>query len=344
MRSVVRPFSWVLLGVLIGTGPLRAAPPTAASGAADKDEVKMPDSVRKATARGLAWLAACQNSDGSWSDGRYPHNPAITSFALLAFLSQGHVPNQGPYGKEIARGLRFLLSCAREDGYLIGTRGGNMYSHGMATLALAELWGVSNDKAIKPTLQKAVDLIVASQNKQGGWRYSPRPADADISVTIMQVMALRAAKNAGIHVKDEVIKKAIGYIKTCYDERSGGFSYQPRSGPGFARTAAGVCVLQLTGEYKAKEIPRSIKYLQDHFHDGEHYWYGHYYAAHAMHQVGGKEWKDWYARIVKEWLPKQKSDGSWNTGSEHDSGPVYQTSIAIIALSVPMNYLPIFQR
>src|SRR4051794_10977242 len=60
----------------------------------DKDEVKMPDAARKATARGLAWLAACQNSDGSWSDGRYPHNPAITSFALLAFLSQGHVPNQ----------------------------------------------------------------------------------------------------------------------------------------------------------------------------------------------------------------------------------------------------------
>ena len=311
----------------------------------DKDEVKMPDAARKATARGLAFLAACQNSDGSWSDGRYPHNPAITSFALLAFLSQGHVPNQGTYGKELAKGTRFLLSCAREDGYLIGTRGGNMYAHGMATLALAELWGVSHDKSIKPAIKKAVDLIVASQGPQGGWRYSPRPSDADISVTIMQVMAIRAAKNAGIHVKDEVIKKAIAYVKRCHDARSGGYSYMPGTGPGFARTAAGVCVLHLTGEHKDSDIPRSVEYLKDHFNAREHFWYGHYYASHAMHQVGGKDWKEWYERMNKEFLPMQKTDGSWDSGSDrHGSGPVYQTSIAVIGLSVPMNYLPIFQR
>lgn len=310
----------------------------------DKDEVKMPDNARKATARALAWLAAKQNSDGSWSDGRYPHNPAITSFALLAFLSQGHVPNQGTYGKELARGMRFLLSCAREDGYLIGTRGGNMYSHGMATLALAELWGVSHDKQIKPALKKAIDLIVNSQGKQGGWRYSPRPSDADISVTIMQVMALRAAKNAGIHVKDEVIRNAVTYIKKCHDPRSGGFCYQPGSGPGFARTAAGVCMLYLLGEHKSKEIPRAVQYLKDNFNSRSHFWYGHYYASHAMHQVGGKDWKDWYAKLLTEVLPKQRADASWETGDSHGSGPVYQTSIAVIALSVPMNYLPIYQR
>jgi prenyltransferase beta subunit len=310
-----------------------------------KDEVKMPDNARKSTARGLAWLAKQQNSDGSWSEARYPHNPAITAFALLAFLSQGHVPDQGTYGKELARGLRFLLSCSREDGYLIGTRGGNMYSHAMAALALAELWGVTQDKKIKPVLQKAIDLIVSSQNRQGGWRYSPRPVDADISVTIMQVMALRAAKNAGIHVKDETMKNAIAYIKTCYDENTGGFTYQPRNRrPGFARTAAGVCVLQLTGEYKAREIPRAIEFLKDNFDAREHYWYGHYYASHAMHQIGGKEWKEWYARMVDTFLDFQRSDGSWWGKDRNSAGPVYDTSIAVIALAVPMNYLPIFQR
>src|SRR5438067_13688872 len=139
-------------------------------------DVKMDEQTKRAVGRALEWLAGRQNADGSWGDGRYPHNPAITAFALLAFMSQGHLPGQGLHGPEVAKGARFLQSCARSsDGYLVGTRGGNMYSHAMATLALAELWGMSGDADLKPTLTKAVDLIVQSQNPEGGWRYDPQP-------------------------------------------------------------------------------------------------------------------------------------------------------------------------
>src|SRR5437764_731142 len=86
-------------------------------------------------------------------------------------------------------------------------------------------------------------------------------ANSDVSVTIMQVMALRAAKNAGLHVPDTTLKKALAYIKSCYRPTTGGFTYMPGSGaPGFARTAAGLCVLFLTGEYEAKEIPKGVEY------------------------------------------------------------------------------------
>jgi squalene cyclase len=305
----------------------------------------MPDAAKKATAKALEWLASKQNSDGSWSEGRYPHNTAITSFALLAFLAQGHVPNQGKYGPEVTKAYRFLLASARDDGYIVGTRGGNMYCHAMATLALAELWGMTGDNDIKPVLKKAVDLIVGCQSPEGGWRYQPIPSGADISVTIMQVMALRAAKNSGLHVKDETLKNAISYINRCYHESTGGYTYQSNRGqPGFARTAAGVCVLQLTGEYKAKELPKAIDYLKQNFDATQHFWYGHYYAAHAMHQVGGKEWKEWYGKLCERLLPLQGGDGSWSTRDREGVGPVYQTAIAVIVLSVPAHYLPIFQR
>lgn len=316
----------------------------------DKNEVKMPENVKKATARALTWLATKQNTDGSFSDSRYPHNPAITSFALLAFLSQGHLPNQGTYGKNISKASRYLISCARQDGYMVGTRGGNMYAHGMATLAMAEMWGLTNDKEIKLVLTKAVDLIVKAQAREGGWRYSPRPSGSDISVTIMQVMALRAAKNAGVHFKDEVIEKAIGYIWRCYDERTGGFSYMPGTGAGMSRTAAGVCVLYLTGEAQTKDnekiqkLDRSVRYLKDRFDTHEHYWYGHYYAAHAMHQVGGEDWKNWYDQMARTWLPLQRADGSITGHDRYAVGAVYETSIAVIGLSVPMHCLPIYQR
>ena len=329
-------------GVLLLTVVAQGSPEPPAPAA----DVQMDEPTKKATAKALEWLAAKQNTDGSWSESRYPHNTAITSFALLAFMSQGQLPNQGQYGPEVAKGSRYLLSSARADGYLVGSRGGNMYCHGMATLTLAELWGMTRDEEIRPVLKKAVELIIRCQSREGGWRYNPDPSGADISVTIMQVMALRAAKNSGLHVPDETLKKAIGYIMRCYNPRLGGFAYMPGQQPGFARTAAGTCVLQLTGEYKAKEIPQAIKYLKDNFHTTQYFWYGHYYAAHSMHQVGGKDWEEWYARIRALILPRQGADGSWYA-REFDRegvGPIYQTSIAVIILSVPAGYLPIFQR
>ena len=163
----------------------------------------------------------------------------------------------------------------------------------------------------------------------------------------MQVMALRAAKNAGLHVPDQTLKKAIEYIESCRDAKTGGYSYQPRAGgPEFARTAAGLCVLQLAGKYDSKDIPLAVEYLEKHFKSKSHFWYGHYYASHAMHQVGGTAWNSWYAKLKELVLPEQGPDGSWsgNNLDSHKVGPIYQTSIAVIALSVPAQYIPIFQR
>lgn len=309
--------------------------------------VEMDEATKKATAKALAWLKERQNDDGSFSDGAYAHNTAITAYVMLAFMSQGHLPNQGHYGPEIAKASRFLVASQRDDGYLVGARGGNMYAHAMATLALAELYGQTNDDTLKPVVQKATKLIVGSQNLSGGWRYEPQPTGADISVTIMQVMALRAAKNAGMHVPDTTLKKAIAYVKSCYRPQSGGFTYMPSSGsPGFARTAAGLCVLFLSGEYEAKEIPKGVEYLKNNFNSPIHFYYGHYYASHAMHQVGGKDWEEWYGRLVQYFVTSgsQHPDGSWSTTNRREVGPVYQTSIAVIVLSVPAHYLPVFQR
>lgn len=325
--------------LLTGTAILLAAGPAA------RADVPMDEATRKATAKALEWLASQQHSDGSWGDGKYPHNAAVTAFALLAFMSQGHLPGQGFYGPEVAKGARFLVASARPDGYLVGPRGGNMYGHGMAALVLAELWGMTGDLEIKPALERAVDLIVRCQSREGGWRYEPNPSGADISVTIMQVMALRAAKNSGLHVPDGTLKRAIEYINRCRDEKSGGYTYQPGSRePGVARTAAGICVLQLSGLYDAAEIAKAVEYLEKTGDEKRHYWYGLYYTAHAMHQVGGKKWEEWYARIRDKLLAKQTSAGFWSgMGSDDGVGPAYSAAIAVIVLSVPLNYLPIFQ-
>ena len=316
---------------------------------------KLDAATRVSVDKALLWLAGKQAPDGSWSDAEHVHNTAITSFAVLAFLADGHMPGRGRHGETVLKAARFLAASAKpENGCLVGARGANgreMYCHGMATLALGQLWGTGGqelDDLIRPVLERAVLLILQSQNKEGGWRYQPVPNDADISVTVMQVMALRAARNSGLHVPDQALDTAITYINSCRDPKTGGYSYQPRqNAPEFARTAAGICVLHLCGRHAADEIPQAVKYLESKFDSNHHFFYGHYYASHAMHQVGGKAWEAWYERLRKKLLPAQAPDGSWPKSARLDSsspGPVYQTAIAVIALAVPEQFVPIYQR
>ena len=57
--------------------------------------------------------------------------------------------------------LASATTAGREhDGYLVGARGGNMYCHGMATLALSQLWGMTGDEEVKPVLKAAIKLVI----------------------------------------------------------------------------------------------------------------------------------------------------------------------------------------
>ena len=335
----------VLAAALVGVfaAPAATQPPKAddakPAAVVPKDNVKMDEATKKAVDKALKFLADKQENDGSWG------NTAITGFTLLAFMANGHMPNQGDHGKAVAKGVRYLCSTAREDGYLVGARGGNMYCHGMAALALTQAYGMTGDEDVKKITKRAIELIIKTQNNEGGWRYEPSPTGADISVTIMQVMALRGAKDAGIHVPDKVTDDALKYVNKCFDKRTGGYRYQPYSaGAGYARTAAGVCVLQLCGKYDADEIKAAVEYMERTADDRAHYWYGHYYAAHAFNQVGGKVWEDYYKRMRDSLLRSQRPTGEWLDGREAAYGPNYQTSIAVLILSVPTHYLPIYQK
>jgi squalene cyclase len=313
--------------------------PAAEAGITSVQIARLTPKAEQAIDRGLRYLASQQNADGSW--GR-KYRPGMTGLALMAFMVKGYFPERGRYGDRLDKAVGYLLSAARLGG---GYMGINMYEHGLATLALSEVWGMSDRKGIRDTLKQAVEVILRSQSKSGGWRYQPQPRDADISVTVMQIVALASAKEAGIHVPDDVIDRAKAYVMGLQEKGSGGFGYQRPSSPGFARTAAGVMSLLMCGERSSRAVGAGLTYLRRYdankkWTGSDHYFYGHYYAIQAMYQAGEAYYQEWYPHIRDALLARQRSDGSWDRG--HDVG--YGTAMAILTLGVPYRFLPIYQR
>jgi hypothetical protein len=264
-------------------------------------------------------------------------------------MSSGSSPGRGPYGRQIEKALAYVMENTSPSGFVAvasSSTHGPMYSHGFGTLFLAEAYGMTHRPEIREKLQKAVRLIIDCQNDEGGWRYQPQKRDADISVTICQINALRAARNAGLYVPRETVDACLRYVKQCQNP-DGGFRYMLPGGPSvFPRSAAGVVALQSAGEYDSKAVRDGIAYVRQFAREikigsrSSHYYYGHYYAAQAMWIRGGEDWNVWYPAIRDELIRRQQPGGHWKDSVSDD----YGTAMALIILQIPNNYLPIFQR
>jgi hypothetical protein len=359
-------------GVLSWTGhaqqPAATPAPAAGPNARSRSGAEfINQDTQAAIDRGLDLLARNQQPDGSFSDRLGGAAVGVTSLAALALMAAGHQPGRGKYGKHVAKAAEYVagmaggpnpgfLTTPESQGSRLAGQPAPMYSHGFGTLFLAEVCGMLpssvRDKKVRGALEQAVAFTVAAQNAEGGWRYEPRAQFADVSVTTAQMMALRAAKNAGLFIsKANVIDKGAAYIKGCRLP-DGGFSYWKGQGvSAFARTAASIVGLYSAGIYDGKEVEGGLKYLQQ-FTPGrqfsprdippQHYWYGQYYAALAMWTAGDDYWTPWLPAIRDELLAKARTGGgTWN---DPYHGTVYGTAMALIILQLPNNYLPILQK
>ena len=337
-----------LIAVVTSAAPAADVPKTVETSGLDYITAETQASINS----GLDYLASRQNENGSFgSTTAYSGNVAITGLSGMAFLSAGHTPGRGKHGAVVQKTVDYILACAQPSGYIVEGEvryHGPMYGHGFATLFLAEVYGMSPRKDVREKLDKAVKLIVNSQNDEGGWRYYPDSDDADISVTVAQVMALRAARNSGIFVPKSTIDRSVEYVEKCQNA-DGGCKYQlvRRAESLFPRSAAGVVALYSAGIYEGRSIERGLDYLIRYLPQGDvfrydtHYFYGQYYAVQAMWHAGGDYWHRWYPAIRDELLRRQLPNGSWPDTSICAE---YGTAMACLVLQMPNNYLPIFQR
>ena len=343
------------------------------SSAAEPPVALRPDPVDASVKAGVGYLVRAQLPDGMIQerDKAANHGVATTGLAVMGLASVGHLPaDRTAEGEALRRAVAFLLrpDVTPPNGYYGQKDGGRMYGHGIVTLALTELLGMGVDKAqdafLRERAQRGVNLILAAQRVRkhdprfiGGWRYAPDAGDADLSVTVWQLLALRSAKNAGLIVPKEAIDAAVGYLRRSYHSSrdatgrlvnpKSAFGYVPGQPPQYAMAAAGLLAMQVCGLHDAPEVLGATDWLRAAPPAWETAWffYGTYYYAQGMVKRGGEPAREARGRVEGLLVPRQHPDGSWDgaDGSESGQGKVYCTALALLSLSVRHGYLPIYQ-
>ena len=344
MKFLALSFVFLFPAALLAQNPARPPKP------------QLDQSIDKA----LEFLHSSQNRDGSWSAGGYGANPAISALSVMAFMSAGHIPGEGKYGDGIRNGIEYVMRSQAPNGLIARQGQHEMYSHGICTLMLAEVVGMTDGKLadeVRLKLEKAVAIILKAQRKagyhKGGWRYTINGDDGDISCTGWQLMALRAAKNVGCDVPPVAIDSAVDFINRCNDPSTGGYRYLPGAQVTVACTGTSILALELCGKeyHRSPAALKAGSYILKYGEAGRnraHYFYGIYYCSQAMFQLGDNYWNSFRDRLHEQLFATQNASGSW-TGAGRGSddsgfGPNYCTSMAVLALTVEYRFLPIYQR
>lgn len=331
--------------------PWEATPYQNRSGAEKARALKLhggSESTEAAVARGLAYLARIQSSDGSWGDLRAMDEKygrvAIgkTALCTLAFLGAGHTPDSaGEHSAVVSRAVDFLLSVQDAKSGHFGDS--SAYDHGIATYALAECFALTRDQRLSSALERALAQVLATQStedddrQRGGWGYyfsdgSLYDPWSRTSITAWQVMALESARLSGLSVPDEAFEAAREFLVRAFDRNLGAYRYShepERLRSAYATlpasTPAALFALALLGDditgpnherardYTLQRAPDGYRF------DGEmefvrrgqgnpYFWY---YGTLAMFRVGGAPWQRWNTALQETLLPAQERDGSW---------------------------------
>lgn len=327
--------------------------------------------VELAIEAGLHWLAAEQAKGGaavgSWSSPKFP--TAVTSMAGLAFMANGHVPGEGPHGIVVQKAMEYVQASMTSDGYA-GSVGDSMYVHAICTLFALSYLGTEadgkKDVELAQWCRKAVNVIVRSQSvakakvEKGGWRYSPRSHDSDLSVTAWQMLVLHAARQCGYTVNDSVINYAMAYVNSGFirtADGAAGFVYRPGQNtvPEFGVTGTSILLKSMFEAQFDDRLIDSRNYLQG-FTVGwggpqyrGYFFFSTLYLMQGFFQLGGESYEDFSARNRKLLVEQQKGDGHWpypynSSSRRRGAGDVYPTAMAILILSLDKQNLPLFQR
>lgn len=208
------------------------------------------------TMEALKWLAKHQQPDGSWHPYEYvnqctgqvcqrpeqitsgmveENHVGTTGLSLLAFLGAGYTHlDEGSeevqfeidgqvydFGRVVGDGLRWLRDQQNEDGAFTVDGSNYMYDNAIASMAVAEAWGMTQHLPLEEVAQNAMNYMLSAQNDYAAWRYTHKHSGEnpnDTSVTGWAVMALKSGKLAGLTVPDESMSHAYDFVDSVTEQ------------------------------------------------------------------------------------------------------------------------------
>jgi hypothetical protein len=296
----------------------------------------------------------------------------------LAFQGAGYTHLDSKYSMQVGRAIAFLSKNQRATGDLyipqnpVSDQNGWLYSHAIASLALCEAYGMTQDENLRPVAQKAVNFMVASQDpKRGGWRYRPE-SGSDTSVTGWYMMALQSAKLAGLEVPSTTFDGIKNYVERAQvsSEESHLYRYNPfapdtdqyRYGlrPTAVMTSVGLLIrLYMGWQRNDKEMMDGASYLLTHYPQNgtpkesrrdTYYWY---YATQVIFHMGGDYWKRWHDTLnpilIRDQVREGRYTGSWDPREPvpdlwaNYGGRLYVTTMNLLSLEVSYRHLPLYE-
>jgi hypothetical protein len=324
-----------------------------------------------AVGQALKWLVEHQMADGGWNfnhgvnnkhagpvndPGHERSTSGATAMALLPFLGAGQTHREGKYQETVQRGLYYLgrqMKVSPNGGDLSGLEGGNLYSHGLAAIALCEAYAISQDKALAAPAQQAINYIVYAQDKTGGgWRYRPGEP-GDTSSFGWQLMALKSGHLAYLDVPPKTIAGAIHFLDSVQGGSGARFGYLgPGDGP--ATTAIGLlCRMYLGAPKDQRGLEAGVAFIGE-LGPSKNNMYFNYYATQVMHHWGGAPWKKWNEAMREQLIATQVERGThsaekgswWTPGQQHGDagGRLYETSLSTMTLEVYYRHMPLYRQ
>jgi hypothetical protein len=325
----------------------------------------------QAVARALQWLAAHQLPNGAWSFGhdrvcrgqcgdagnRINAFNAATAVALLPFLGAGQTHLEGQYQQTVKKGLAFLIKRME---ITAGTppRGswtepdGNMYSHGLASIAVCEAYAMTKDPDLEKPAQLALNYIAWAQDPNGGgWRYAPQQP-GDTSVVGWQLMALKSGLMGGLTIFPETVRKANFFLDAVQTNEGAYYGYDvPAANPAGAAATTSIgllCRMYLGWSKEKPAIQEGVKFLATVGPSKDNVYYN-YYATQVLRQYGGPEWERWNTAMRDQLVNTQEksghSVGSWFSNEDPwraEGGRLYSTAMSAMILEVYYRYMPLY--
>ncbi|PCJ58618.1 MAG: hypothetical protein COA79_12730 [Planctomycetota bacterium] len=312
------------------------------------------DEVKKMIQMSLSYLADNQSPDGSWSDKQFPNNTGVSSLACLAFMAAGDRPRIGKYGKNLDKGIGFLLQSAKSGGLIAGAGSSKfspIYEHLYASMALIYAYGEAPwYPHLRKVISKALQVIFQSQRRDGGWRYlASKEGRSDVSVTTTAIWVLRSAKKCGFHVPKKAIASATKLIDQCA-KPDGKFHYR-MGGRLISPALAGKCIVSLMSSGRLDhpliaitrdEIAFDFKRYSVKDLGARRYAVHNIFSASVgMYPCGDEYWVPWFKKSTAVLKSLQRKNGEFFDDFQNT---IYPTAFAVITLQAPLGYLPIYER